>query len=58
MMQRKVYDREFKENAVKLSYERDNLSQFARKLAISIMMLKHLLNSRNNMLGYNKNMRF
>lgn len=32
MQQRKVYSREFKENAVKLSYERSNLSLFAREL--------------------------
>ena len=36
MRQRKVYDREFKENVVKLSYERDNLTQFARELRISV----------------------
>ncbi len=35
MKHRKVYDRYFKENAVKLSYERDNLTQFARELGIS-----------------------
>ena len=34
MKQRKVYDREFKEQAVQLSYERDNLSLF-RELGIS-----------------------
>jgi transposase len=39
MKQRKVYNREFKENAVKLSYERDNLSQFARELGISVKQL-------------------
>ncbi len=39
MKQRKVYDREFKENAVKLSYERDNLSQFASELGISVKQL-------------------
>ncbi|MGL5262336.1 MAG: transposase [Bacteroides sp.] len=39
MKQRKVYDREFKENAVKLSYERDNFSQFARELGISVKQL-------------------
>lgn len=39
MKQRKVYDRSFKENAVKLSYERDNLSQFARELGISVKKL-------------------
>ena len=39
MKQRKVYYREFKENAVKLSYERDNLSQFASELGISVKQL-------------------
>lgn len=39
MKERKVYDREFKENVVELSYERDNLSQFARELGISIKLL-------------------
>lgn len=39
MKPRKVYDRVFKENAVKLSYERDNLSQFARELGISVKQL-------------------
>ena len=39
MKQRKVYDREFKENAVKLSYERDNMTQFARELGISVKQL-------------------
>ena len=39
MQQRKVYDRGFKENAVKISYERDNLSQFARELGISVKQL-------------------
>ena len=39
MKQRKVYDRAFKENAVKLSYERDNLSQFASELGISVKQL-------------------
>lgn len=32
MKQRKVYDFEFKEQALLLSYERDNLSLFAREL--------------------------
>ncbi|WP_108821346.1 transposase [Dysgonomonas sp. Marseille-P4361] len=31
MKQRVVYDREFKANALKLSYERSNLSLFARE---------------------------
>ncbi len=39
MKQRKVYDREFKENAVKLSYDRDNMTQFARELGISVKQL-------------------
>ncbi|MDU1905916.1 MAG: transposase [Dysgonomonas sp.] len=39
MKKRKVYDREFKENAVRLSSERDNLSQFARELGISVKQL-------------------
>ena len=39
MKQRKVYDRSFKENAVKLSYERDNLTEFARELGISVKQL-------------------
>lgn len=39
MKQRKVYDREFKENAVKLSYERDNMTHFARELGISVKQL-------------------
>ena len=32
MKQRKVYDREFKENAVKLSYERDNIQSISRAI--------------------------
>lgn len=39
MRQRKVYDREFKENAVKLSYKRSNLSLFARELDITTKQL-------------------
>ena len=39
MKERKVYDRDFKVNAVKLSYERDNLSQYARELGISVRQL-------------------
>ncbi len=39
MKRRKVYDREFKENTVKLSYERDNLTQFSRELGISVKQL-------------------
>ena len=39
MKKRNVYNREFKENSVKLSYERDNLSQFARELGISVKQL-------------------
>ena len=39
MEQRKVYNREFKEQAVQLSYERDNLSLFARELGISVKQL-------------------
>ena len=39
MKQRKVYDREFKENTVKLSYDRDNLTQFARELGVSVKQL-------------------
>lgn len=39
MKERKVYDRSFKENAVKLSYERDNMTQFARELGISVKQL-------------------
>lgn len=39
MKQRTVYDREFKENAVKLSYDRSNLSLFARELGITIKQL-------------------
>ncbi len=39
MKQRKVYDREFKENAVKLSYERSNLSLFARELGVTTKQL-------------------
>jgi transposase len=31
---RKNYSREFKENAVKLSYERSNISDLARELGI------------------------
>lgn len=31
---RKIYSREFKENAVKLSYERSNISDLARELGI------------------------
>ena len=34
-----MYDRDFKVNAVKLSYERDNLSQYARELGISVRQL-------------------
>ena len=32
MNERKVYDWEFKINAAKLSYDRDNLSQITREL--------------------------
>lgn len=39
LKQRKVYDRDFKEHAVKLSSERDNLTQFARELGISVKQL-------------------
>lgn len=39
MKQRKVYDCEFKENAVKLSYERSNLSLFSRELGITTKQL-------------------
>lgn len=39
MKERKVYDREFKENAVKLSYERSNLSLFARELGVTTKQL-------------------
>ena len=39
MKERKVYDRDFKVNAVKLSYERDNLGQYARELGISVRRL-------------------
>lgn len=39
MKQRKVYDREFKESAIKLSYKRDNLSQFSRELGVSVKQL-------------------
>ncbi len=34
MQERKVYDREFKENAVKLSMQRDDISVLARELGI------------------------
>ncbi len=39
MKERKVYDLVFKEQAVQLSYERENLSLFARKLGISVKQL-------------------
>lgn len=39
MKQRKVYNREFKESTVKLSYEQDNMTQFARGLGISVKQL-------------------
>ena len=44
MKERTVYDRDFKVNAVKLSYERDNLSQYARELGISVRQLYSLCN--------------
>ncbi len=51
MKQRKVYDREFKENAVKLSYERDNMTQFARELGISVS--NSIVGEANQKLGSN-----
>lgn len=36
---RKTYDRNFKEKAVQLSYERDNISQLARELGIKASLL-------------------
>jgi len=33
------YDNSFKENAVKLSYERNNISEFARELGIDALLL-------------------
>ena len=36
---RKIYSREFKENAVKLSYERSNVSDLARELGLRANML-------------------
>jgi len=36
---RKHYSREFKENAVKLSYERSNISDLARELGIRANLL-------------------
>ena len=37
--ERTHYDKSFKENAVKLSYERKNLSEFARELGIDPLLL-------------------
>jgi len=37
--ERKTYDRSFKENAVKLSYERSNLSALSRELGIDYKAL-------------------
>lgn len=36
---RKTYDRNFKEKAVQLSYERDNISQLAKELGITAPLL-------------------
>ncbi|WP_316633108.1 transposase [uncultured Flavobacterium sp.] len=36
---RKTYDRNFKEKAVQLSYERDNISQLANELGITAPLL-------------------
>ena len=36
---RKTYDRNFKEKAVQLSYERDNISQLAKELGITTPLL-------------------
>jgi transposase len=36
---RKIYSREFKENAVKLSYERSNVSDLARELGLRANLL-------------------
>jgi transposase len=36
---RKIYSREFKENAVKLSYERSNISDLARELGLRASIL-------------------
>ena len=36
---RKHYDASFKENAVKLSYERKNLSQLARELGVEVTLI-------------------
>lgn len=44
MKERKAYDRAFKEKAVKLSYDRDNMTQFDRELGISV---KHLYSWRS-----------
>ncbi|MDR0438320.1 MAG: transposase [Bacteroidales bacterium] len=37
---RKQYDRHFKENAVKLSFERQNVSATARELGVDVKMLR------------------
>ncbi len=42
MKRSKVYDREFKENTVKLSNERNNLTQFTREFDISVKQLYSL----------------
>lgn len=39
MKQRKIYDREIKENAVRLSYERSNLGLFVRELGVTTKQL-------------------
>ena len=36
---RKIYDRAFKEKAVELSYERDNISELARELGVTAPQL-------------------
>jgi transposase len=36
---RKIYDRSFKEKAVRLSYERNNISEFARELGVTAPQL-------------------